>query len=232
MTTSILSLQIGLPRDYAGKDGARDWTSGIHKLPVQGEVELTATGFVGDGQADRRVHGGVDKAVLAYAAAHYPGWRAELGVDDTQLPYGAFGENLTVEPLTEADVCVGDTWAVGAEVLLQVSQPRQPCWKLARHLGRPDVVMRVESTGRTGWYFRVLRTGRVRAGDTLRLIDRPCAQWPISRCSEIMSGRKAHPDEAAELAACELLSASWRKTLGAFVASGERSDASARTVGP
>jgi len=132
-TAKIVSLRVGMPRTF-GREGAvdpmeRPWRSGIFKEEVDEPVWLGRTNLVGDGQADLKHHGGPEKAVHVYAAAHYPAWQRELQRAD--LTYGAFGENFTVEGQTEETVCIGDTYRVG-DAVVQVSQPRQPCWKPAR----------------------------------------------------------------------------------------------------
>ena len=136
----------------------RSWTTGFFKLPVQGPIFVGATNLAGDGQADLKNHGGIDKAVLAYSADHYRSWREELGL--SSFPYGAFGENLTLAALTEDSVCIGDRFAIGP-VKFEVSQPRQPCWKLARRWRLNELVGRVIATGRSGWYLRVLEEGYI-----------------------------------------------------------------------
>lgn len=214
MRPSLLSIQVGLPRsfDYAGLDDGegRAWASAIVKEPVAGAVWLGQLGLDGDGQADRAVHGGPNQAVLLYAAEHYPVWRAEL--DQPELSWGAFGENFTVDGLSETSVCVGDSWAVG-DALVQVSQPRRPCWKLGRRHGLPDLPLRVRRTGRGGWYVRVLREGHVAAGEPLELRERPCPEWTIARANDIMYRRERDPTVRAALAACPLLSKRWRAVL-------------------
>lgn len=213
----LLSVNVGLPREFGpvpagwpADPPGRSLRSGIFKAPVAGSVRLGLTNLAGDAQADLQKHGGPDKAVNAYAASHYPDWRAKLDLADF-LP-GAFGENFTIAGLTEESVCIGDTYAVG-EARVQVSQPRQPCWKLARRWRIKDLTALVERSGRTGWYFRVLAEGEVAAGLPLILLDRPYPQWTIARANAIMRRRKTDPD-AAELAACPLLAESWRATLG------------------
>jgi MOSC domain-containing protein YiiM len=145
------------------------------------------------------------------------------------LPYGAFGENFTVRGVTEADVCIGDVFAVGG-VLVQVSQPRQPCWKLARRWRVKDLAARVQATGRTGWYFRVLEEGEVTPGLRLVLRERPWPQWTVARANEIMHERR--DDRAAALAACPSLSANWRETLHTRAMRGVNPDPARRLVGP
>lgn len=148
----------------------RPWTTGFFKEPVSSAVRLGLINLEGDGQADLVHHGGTDKAVLAYSAEHYPGWRQSM--NNPSLPFGAFGENFTITGLTEADVCIGDIWQVGDEAVLEVSQPRQPCWKLARRWRIKSLALDVQQTGRTGWYFRVLTEGIVAAGMRLVLLFR------------------------------------------------------------
>lgn len=213
----LLSIQVGLPRSL-GARGSPDvmdypWSSGILKEPVEGPVRLGPANLAGDGQADTKNHGGPDKAVLAYSADHYPRWREELGLPG--LPHGAFGENFTIRGLTEQTVCIGDTYAVG-EARVQVSQPRQPCWKLARHFRIKDMAAQVQESGRTGWYLRVLQEGHVAAGVPVVLLERPCPEWTVARASLAMRHRKKRPEEAAGLARCPLLSADWRTTLSAI----------------
>ncbi|MCX7594604.1 MAG: MOSC domain-containing protein [Fischerella sp.] len=205
----ILSIQVGLPKQL-GVEGASDpmdrpWTTGFFKEPIAGAVHLGKTNLVGDGQADLVLHGGSEKAVLAYAASHYPDWQQELGLPN--FPYGAFGENFTISGQTETDVCIGDIFAVG-EAQIQVSQPREPCWKLARRWRMKDLPKRVINTGRSGWYFRVLSEGLVEPGQPLLLVERPLPQWSIARVNHEFYHSK---EPCAELATCPLLAASWRK---------------------
>ncbi|HEY9898921.1 MAG TPA: MOSC domain-containing protein [Pantanalinema sp.] len=231
--TRILSLQVGMPRSV-GTEGAaepmdRQWTTGFFKEPVRGPVFLGTEGLDGDGVADRRVHGGPEKAVLAYSGLHYSVWESEL--DLGRLPFGAFGENFTLDAQTEAEVCIGDVYAAG-EALLEVSQPRQPCWKLSRRWRIPDLSVRVQANGRTGWYFRVLREGLVRVGDVLIRIERPYPHWTVAEANAIMHHRREDLEAAAALAACPALATSWRKTLEARATTGAQTDTHPRLIGP
>lgn len=216
MTTPLLvSVNVGLPRQM-GVEGAADpfdrpWRSGIVKEPVAGPVWLGRTNLAGDGQGDRQNHGGPDKAINSYSADHYPSWRAELALPD--FPPGAFGENFTIAGLTEETVCIGDIYQIGA-ARVQVSQPRQPCSKLARRWRLKDLTARVEASGRTGWYCRVLAEGEVEWGLPVVLLDRPFPQWTIARANAIVRDRKGDPDAAAALAACPALATSWQEALG------------------
>jgi MOSC domain-containing protein YiiM len=145
--------------------------------------------------------------VLAYAAGHYPAWRAELG---RELPHGAFGENLTIEGLDEDAVCIGDVFAIG-EAVLQVSQPRVPCFKLAYRWRIKDLTARVRRTRRPGWYLRVLETGWLEAGARVRLEDRPHPSWTVRKTLEVEERRRDDPEAARRLATeCVFLTDAWR----------------------
>ncbi|MDX1944133.1 MAG: MOSC domain-containing protein [Pirellulaceae bacterium] len=211
---TIVSLQVAQPatRHFADpRDGnERAWTSAIFKESVSGPVWAGRTNLAGDGQADLDNHGGVDKAVLAYSAEHYDYWRAHLARPD--LPHGAFGENLTLTGLDEWSVCIGDEFQA-AGVRFQVSQPRQPCWKLSRRWQIADLARQVIANGKSGWYLRVLTEGELAAGTNVELVSRPHPAWTVARASEVMHHRKDDLASAAELAALPELSASWRDDL-------------------
>jgi len=217
--TVLVSIQVGMPQTR-GDEGATDpmdrpWTSGFVKELVHGPVRVGREHLDGDGQADLRVHGGVDKAILGYAASHYASWRDELRMPD--LPYGAFGENFTIDGMDETAVCIGDVWRLG-EVRVEVSQPRQPCWKLARRWRRPDLPQRVLDSGRSGWYFRVLREGLVTAGQDFALIDRPHPRWTITNVTNVLRQRREDRHAAAELANVTALASVWRDALARLAA--------------
>ena len=212
----IVSIQVGQPAVH-GQPGAAEpidqpWRTGFYKQPVVGPVWLGRTNLAGDGQANLRVHGGPDKAVLSYAARHYPAWRTELNMPD--LPYGAFAENFTVSSLDEQSVCLGDVYAIG-QARVEVSQPRQPCANITRRWKLPGLTERVEATGRHGWYARVLDEGEVAPGDRIVLIERPFPEWTVARAFRVMRQRTVERDEAAALRDVPTLSDSWRKTLSA-----------------
>jgi MOSC domain-containing protein YiiM len=206
MTPRLLSLNLGRP---ARIEDAEPWTSGIFKSPVDGRVPLSAENLAGDGQADLTVHGGADKAVCVYSADHFPLWRRELGVEECGP--GWFGENFSVEGQIETNVAVGDTFRIGT-ALVQISQPRAPCWKLGRRWNRLDMPKLVLASGRTGWYLRVLREGEVEPGDTLTLVERPYPRWTIDAVNAAAYSRGGASDIAAlrELATCPALAEAWR----------------------
>jgi MOSC domain-containing protein YiiM len=201
----VESIQIGQVQDL------EDWVTATYKYTVPGPVHVHALGLTGDEVADRKNHGGPDKAILAYAAAHYPRWRHDLANPDWQP--GGLGENLTISDLDETNVCVGDTWQVGATLTVQVSQPRQPCWKQSKRWGIKDLVVQILQTGRTGWYLRVLTEGPVSPGDPLTLLARPHPAWTIAQANHIMHVDKANVEAARQLAALPELSASWQRDL-------------------
>lgn len=159
----ILSVNVGLPAPLS--HGGRTVVSGIVKAPAPGRVPLGPAGLAGDGQADLTVHGGPDKAVYAYPVEHYAHWEVELLRDD--LAPGRFGENLTVEGLTEDDLAIGDVLRAD-DALLEVSQPRVPCAKLGMRMGDPGFLRPFLRSGRVGFYLRVLEPGSLGAGDRLR----------------------------------------------------------------
>ena len=220
MRVAILSLLTG-PVAPLGDGGT---TSAIAKGPVAGPVAVGRLGLAGDAQADRRFHGGPEKAVHHYALDHAAAWRAELsGLPDLLERPGAFGENVSTSGLTEAEICVGDLWRAGS-ALLQVSQARQPCFKLNLRFGVPDMARRVQASGRTGWYYRVIETGTVAAGDSLDLVERPHPDWSLSRLLHHFYVDRLDAAALRAIAALEPLSESWRALAARRLASGAVED--------
>lgn len=204
----VVSLQTGRARHYPAAVGApRGWTSAIAKTARAGAVPLGPEGFAEDEQADRKNHGGPHKAVLGYAAAHYPAWAAELA---REFPAGGFGENLTFADLDEGGVCIGDVWRLPG-ALLEVSQPRQPCRNPALLWQVADLDQRMRDSGRTGWYFRVAGVGRIAAGDELTLVARPWPQWTVARVNDIFYRGREQREAMRELAALPQLAPAWRE---------------------
>ena len=208
------SVQIGAVRKYGREDSADThdlpWTTGFFKTPISGPIYLSTTNLDGDGQADLINHGGVDKAVLAYSADHYPKWREELHIPD--MPFGAFGENLTISGLDEETVCIGDIFRMGS-VKLEVSQPRQPCWKLARRWRMHELTGLVIRNGHSGWYFRVLEEGDIEARMPVTRIERRNPQWTIARANHILHHQRMDLAATLELAAVPELADSWVEEL-------------------
>lgn len=189
--------------------GPRAAPSGIAKRPVAGPLVLGYTGFAGDVQGDLRVHGGPEKAVHHYPRDHYAAWMAELGAHPLLDQAGAFGENISTSGLTEADVAIGDVFALGS-ARVQVSQGRQPCWKLNARFGVKDLALRVQKTGRTGWYYRVLEAGTVAPGDAMVCIERPTPDWTLERTWRVLYVDMLDPDELSAMAVLPNLAAGWQ----------------------
>jgi len=212
----LTSLHVGKPQLIPASGSSewwdKEWTTALVKQPVSEPVWLGYEGLRGDGCADLAVHGGVDRAVCVYPEEHYAYWRETLQL--AELPYGAFGENFTTAGLHEETLFVGDIYALG-ESLLQVSQPRQPCWKPARRWKIKDLTARIEQTGRTGFYFRVLRHGYVQAGQPLQLFQRGSETWSVALCNEVMYRRKTDRDSTRALSEIPVLSGSWKDFLHA-----------------
>lgn len=203
--------------------------SAIAKFPITGAVTVGPLGLAGDEQGDPRVHGGPDKAVHHYPTEHYAAWRTELGALPVLDTPGAFGENLATQGMTEASLCLGDQVRVGS-VLLEVSQSRQPCWKLNDRFGVPDMARRVQQTGRTGWYYRVLEPGTLQAGDSLTLVGRRWPQWTLARVIDVLYHQRFDADVLNALAALPL-TPSWRRLVEGRLARGQVEDWSPRMDG-
>ena len=163
----IISTNIGAPRtiEWRGKD----IQTGIYKYSVPHSIFLGKKDVMSDHVMDRRYHGGIDKACYLYSADHYNYWRQFY--PDLEMPWGMFGENLTVEGLHEVEVNIGDTFQIG-EVVIQATQPRQPCYKLGIRFATQKVVKQFVDSGFAGVYVRVLQNGEVKAGDEMILIDK------------------------------------------------------------
>ena len=211
---TILSIHTGKSQTYdhpGPADGKnRTWTTAFFKTPVAGNVKVGELGLEGDEQADRKNHGGLDKAVLAYSADHYPYWREHLTISD--MPFGGFGENLTIAGSQESTVCIGDRWQAG-NVLFEVSQPRQPCWKMARRWQIVDLPKQVIHNGRSGWYARVLQGGEIAAAAPIELVSRPRPTWTIARAAKLLYHEPDNVADMEDLANVPELSRAWREEL-------------------
>lgn len=204
--TTLTEVRIG----RVGPLGAKQIPSGIHKLACDHPVQININGLAGDEQGDRRHHGGPEKAVHQYPLGHYSQWSAELPERSDVLTAGGFGENFVASGWTERDVCVGDIVAAGS-ALLQVSQARQPCFRLNLRFDVPDMARRTQLTLRTGWYYRVIDEGAVRSGDSLRVVHRVNPDWPLSRLLHVFYVDCLDAAALEEIANMETLSASWRR---------------------
>ncbi len=203
----IESLQAGRVQPL----GTGDHLSGIDKHTVSGSVGVSTTGIEGDEQADRKHHGGPEMAVHHYPLEHYDAWRREYPSKANLFATGgAFGENISARGMTEENVHIGDVYRVGT-ARLQVSQARQPCWKLNVRFGIDGMALRVQESGRTGWYYRVLEPGQLARGNVFELIDRPRPAWPLSRLLRYLFAEPLAYDLLEELAGIPELSPGWRR---------------------
>jgi MOSC domain-containing protein YiiM len=226
LTATIEAVLTGRAVDYT-RPGSR---SAIAKRPVDGRLAIGPEGLEGDEQGDRRVHGGPDKAIHHYPRDHYATWREEVGAHPLLQTPGAFGENISTRGITEADLCLGDRLRLGT-ALVEVSQGRQPCWKLSDRFGVADMARRVQDSGRSGWYYRVLEPGTVQAGDTLALLARPHPQWPLPRLAELLYRRSLDLMELQAALALPLVP-SWRKLFERRLEQGQLESWESRLGGP
>ncbi|MEC2075558.1 MOSC domain-containing protein [Metabacillus fastidiosus] len=202
----VISINIGKPVkvEYKGKE----LETGIYKSQVKEPIYLSKLNFIGDGQADLVHHGGIDKAVCVYPYEHYTYWEKNL---KRKLVFGAFGENITVKGMTEADVSIGDIFKIG-EAVVQITQPRQPCFKLAKRYDLADLPLKFQNTGYTGYYFKVLEEGLVQPDSMLDLIERDSRNVTIQFANEIMHHDKKNLEAIEKILTVDALSGSWRNT--------------------
>jgi MOSC domain-containing protein YiiM len=183
--------------------------SAIAKRPRKGRVQILPEGLAPDEQADRRVHGGPEMALHLYPLDHHAWWRGIIGDHPVLDEPGGFGSNLAVTGLSEDMVHIGERFRLGSAVI-EVSQPRQPCWKIEHRFGHPGMVARIVETGRCGWYFRVIETGEVAAGDTLERLAPGAPDWSVARAFAALVAGKATRAEFTELAELPALSPKMR----------------------
>ena len=219
--------EIGDPRASNPMDGP--WTSALYKQQVNGSVEVTTSGLPGDDHVYED-HGGPDKAVLISAVEHYAYWQGTLGLKE--MPHGGFGENFTTSGLLEWEVCISDTYRIGEHLKLQVTTARPPCWKLARRFRVMDLSQRMEETGRTGIFLRVLEEGNVRAGDQITLLERPNPDWTVARAYRIFRNVSSLLDEARQLFSLPGFSLQMHPHLKKFIAQGYSDNPEPRMIGP
>lgn len=203
--------------------GPKGVPSGIAKRAAIEPVRLTTLGFVGDEQGDRKHHGGVDKAVHHYPTDHYAAWREDIGDHPLLMGACAFGENVAATGLVEGDVAVGDRFRLG-QALVEVSQGRQPCFRLNLRFERRDMAARMQRSGRTGWYYRVLEEGVVAPEDRLTLVERTSPEWTIQRIWRVFYVDVLDREALSAIAALETLPARWRELAAARLASGKVED--------
>jgi MOSC domain-containing protein YiiM len=208
----VISVNVSLPVEIEIQ--GTSVATGIFKKAVDGKVNLRTLNLDGDRQADLTVHGGPDKAVYAYPSESYAYWRHELGED---LPeWGAFGENLSVEGLLEGTVSVGDQIGIGSAVL-QVTQPRLPCFKLAAKFRRDDIIKKFLDSRRTGFYLRVLQEGLLEAGDPIVILERDDQHLTIRELIELYLTKKPVSTQVSRALSVKSLATSWRRHFEAIL---------------
>ena len=204
--TTLTALCIGQPKLFRGEE-----TSAIDKHPVEGLVAIGPLGLADDAVADPRHHGGPEMAIHHYPHDHYPMWRDYLGGHDLLSRYGAFGENVVATGLTESEVHIGDRFRIGS-ALLEISQPRQPCWKIEHRFARKGMIKHILKTHACGWYYRVIEEGEAGAGDAIERVGMGHADWSVAK---IFAGlfdpdERTVPSDLRAIASLDRLCPQWR----------------------
>ncbi len=197
----VLAVNVGAVRQVTWQ--GRTFTTGIWKSPVGGRVAVRGVNLIGDDQADRQVHGGPDKAVYAYTREDAAWWEHELG---QPVAPGTFGENLTLRGIDVSGAVIGEQWEIGT-TLLEVAQPRLPCWKLGVRMDDPGFPRRFAAAGRPGAYLRIVQEGAVEAEDQVCIVHRPAHGITVCAVADIYLHNH---DRASELLTVQGLAESWR----------------------
>ncbi|MEA3554685.1 MAG: MOSC domain-containing protein, partial [Campylobacterota bacterium] len=210
----ILSVQVGKVVTSGNKNSSeflsKEYTTASIKNPVNTKVEVTKLSIVEDSVADTVHHGGVHKAVFANSINNYNHWKEFLNKDE--LPYGALGENLTFDTIDESDVCIGDIHKIGSATM-QVSQPRQPCWKISRRWEHNDFMQEIYNSGKTGWYYRVLEEGSFQVNDKVELVSQLETKITILEANKTLRDVSLNIKTANKLLDMECLAPAWLKSL-------------------
>ena len=199
-----IQLYTGTPR-YIGDDGQ---FSAIWKQPAAGPLRITKAGIVGDVQADRRVHGGPEKAVHHYAGENYAKLAARFPQIADALVVGSIGENISTVGIDESAVCIGDIYRLGSAIV-QVSQPRRPCWKIDARYGISGITAFIVDSGHTGWYYRVLEEGEAGSGDDFSLVERPAGAVPLATLWTTWHHHRPDADRLRAIAHAPGLTPAW-----------------------
>ena len=207
MTWQVDAICAGRPQPFRGEE-----KSAFVKQPVSGPVRIGIDGLECDTQVDRKHHGGPHMALHLYPRAHHAFWREQLGEHPLLEEPGAFGTNLSVDGIDENDVFLGDRFSFGT-ALIEVSQPRMPCWKIEHRFGHKGMVKTILQTAKSGWYFRVIEQGEAEAGQSLTRVETQRTPWTIAEILSEIANPKAptRSDRVAAMAGCEILGPSWRE---------------------
>ncbi|MGM0559225.1 MAG: MOSC domain-containing protein [Myxococcota bacterium] len=204
----VLSLNAG-EVDTHERSG-REWRTAYVKERVEGAMYLGKEGLAEDEQANKKYHGGPDKALCVYPAEHYGFWKLQLGLE---LDVAAFGENVTLEGLVEERACIGDTFDWG-EAVIQISEPREPCANIARRWGVSGLTQQVRESGFTGWYMRVLEPAEVGADEPWVLVERPHPEFSVARLNRLLDEPGRDLEAVRRLAELDVLGEAWREKFG------------------
>jgi MOSC domain-containing protein YiiM len=209
----VESVNVGTPREVSWR--GQTVRTAIWKAPVAGRVRVRGVNVDGDDQGNREVHGGVDKALYAYAAEDLAWWSGQLG---REVPAGSFGDNLTVGGVDVSGAVVGERWRAGT-TLLEVSQPRTPCFKLGIRMGSQRFPRQFAAAGRPGAYLRILEEGDVAAGDPVEVVHRPGHGLTVAEVARIY-----HRDHAGAARLLEIpeLADTWKEWAAGFAPAGRR----------
>jgi MOSC domain-containing protein YiiM len=187
-SSRILSVCVAKPKTV--EYGRRQVSTSIFKEAVKGKISLRKLNLEGDEQADLTVHGGPDKALYVYPSEHYAWWRQEM--PDVEFDFGKFGENLTTEGLMEDKVFIGDQFQMGTAIV-QVSQPRLPCYKLGIRFGRTDIIKKFMQSCRSGIYFSVLQEGELGTGDPIKYLRSDEHKISVQEVARLFTGQTIDP---------------------------------------
>ena len=203
----LLSVNVSLPKEVPYMD--KTTTTGIFKEPVSGRVMLRTLNLDGDGQADLKGHGGIYKAAYAYSIENYEYWKRELG--RTDFTFGQFGENFTVEGMLDDAVYVGDQFRMGS-ALVEITQPRVPCFKLGIKMGMPQFPKMFLASGRPGFYLRVLEEGEVGAGDVVDRVKTDLERMTVWDVCRLLYFDQTNVEGAKKALRIQALSRGWRRS--------------------
>lgn len=214
MSIKLVSTQVGRVKSYGDKQSKefldKYWESASVKEAVEGRVFVGKTGLEGDEVADKIHHGGLEKAVFANSYENYKEWAEFLAIDT--VPFGALAENLTISGLHESSVCLGDIHKIGSAIL-QVSQPRKPCWKIAKRWKNKKFTNEIYTTGLTGWYYRVLQEGFVEAGDEVNVVSQDESQVSILDANMAFANHIMHRDILEKILTIPSIALSYRMSI-------------------
>ncbi|MDL0089316.1 MOSC domain-containing protein [Campylobacter gastrosuis] len=206
----LKAVLIGEVKEYGDKNATeplkKAWRTAMFKVALNGEVFADELGFRGDSVADTKHHGGKEKAIFANSYENYPAWEQFLGLKN--LPFGAMGENLTISGLDESSVCIGDIHEIGS-LVLQVSQPRKPCFNLSKRWGNAKMATEIFSTGKSGWYYRVLQNGSCKAGDEVRVAKKDSVNLSVLELNRLFYAPNENLKTLEKLKMAQNLAGNW-----------------------